>query len=115
MNKLIQSSRLVSATGGKSFGFNLQEIAKVRIPRLAQGAVIPPNREFLAMLGDQRSGTNIEAPLDTIKQALLEVMSELGGSNAPIVLKLDGRTIAEVVWDEGQKRYKQTGRPVGAY
>lgn len=101
--------------GGKSFGFNLQEIASVRIPRLAQGAVIPPNREFLAMLGDQRSGTNIEAPLDTIKQALLEVMSELGGSNAPIVLKLDGRTIAEVVWDEGQKRYKQTGRPVGAY
>ena len=105
----------VYGIGGKSFGFNLQEIASVRIPRLAQGAVIPPNREFLAMLGDQRSGTNIEAPLDTIKQALLEVMSELGGSNAPIVLKLDGRTIAEVVWDEGQKRYKQTGRPVGAY
>jgi len=105
----------IPALGGKSFGFNLQEIASVRIPRLAQGAVIPPNREFLAMLGDQRSGTNIEAPLDTIKQALLEVMSELGGSNAPIVLKLDGRTIAEVVWDEGQKRYKQTGRPVGAY
>ena len=105
----------VPLIGGKSFGFNLQEIASVRIPRLAQGAVIPPNREFLAMLGDQRSGTNIEAPLDTIKQALLEVMSELGGSNAPIVLKLDGRTIAEVVWDEGQKRYKQTGRPVGAY
>ena len=43
-----------------------------RIPALAQGAVIPPNNRFLAMLGDQTSGTNIEAPLDTIKQAVGE-------------------------------------------
>ena len=43
-----------------------------RIPALAQGAVIPPNNQFLAVLGDQRSGTNIEAPLDTIKQAVGE-------------------------------------------
>jgi hypothetical protein len=42
------------------------------IPRLAQGAVIPPNREFMAVLGDQKSGTNIEAPLDTIRQAVGE-------------------------------------------
>lgn len=42
------------------------------IPALAQGAVIPPNNQFLAVLGDQRSGTNIEAPLDTIKQAVGE-------------------------------------------
>lgn len=42
------------------------------IPHLAQGAVIPPNREFMAVLGDQSSGTNIEAPLDTIKQAVGE-------------------------------------------
>lgn len=42
------------------------------IPALAQGAVIPPNNQFLAVLGDQRNGTNIEAPLDTIKQAVGE-------------------------------------------
>jgi len=40
------------------------------IPHLAQGAVIPPNNQFLAVLGDQSSGTNIEAPLDTIQQAV---------------------------------------------
>lgn len=40
------------------------------IPRLAQGAVIPPNREFMAVLGDQSSGTNIEAPLSTIQEAV---------------------------------------------
>ena len=47
------------------------------VPALAQGAVIPANHKFLAMLGDQRSGTNVEAPLDTIKQAVAEVMEDL--------------------------------------
>jgi hypothetical protein len=101
----------VPVIGGSSFGFNIKEIAEVKIPRLAQGAVIPPNKEFLAMLGDQKHGTNIEAPLDTIKQALAEVLAEIGGGNRePIILQVNGRTLAKVVWDEQEKRYKQTGR-----
>ena len=52
--------------------------ANPQIPKLAQGAVIPPNREFLAVLGDQKSGTNIEAPLSTIEQALRNVLAEQG-------------------------------------
>ena len=84
-------------------------IFKSYIPFLAQGAVIPPNKQFLAVLGDQKSGTNIEAPLDTIKQALAEVLT-VSNNNAPIVLQLNGRDIAKVVWDENQKRYKQTGK-----
>lgn len=63
-------------TGMSSFGFNLTPLSTISIPRLAQGAVIPPNKEFLAMLGDQKHGTNIEAPLDTIKQAVAEVISD---------------------------------------
>lgn len=47
-------------------------------PRLAQGAVIPPNREFMAVLGDQKSGTNIEAPLETMVQAFRQAMAEGG-------------------------------------
>jgi DNA repair ATPase RecN len=106
----------VPAIGGKKLGFNIKEIAQVSIPKLAQGAVIPPNREFLAMLGDQKHGTNIEAPLDTIKQALAEVMAEFGrGSNNPIILQLDGKTVAKVVWDEEAKYYKQTGKYSPAY
>lgn len=102
----------VPVIGGQKFGFNIREIGKVSIPKLAQGAVIPPNREFLAMLGDQKHGTNIEAPLDTIKQALAEVLAEIGGAGnkQPIVLQVNGRTLAQVVWDEQEKRYKQTGK-----
>lgn len=50
------------------------------VPALARGAVIPPNAPFMAMLGDQKHGTNIEAPLETIKQALAEVLAMQGGS-----------------------------------
>lgn len=64
--------------GGGHFGFNIPRasLGRVSIPRLAQGAVIPPNREFLAVLGDQTHGTNIEAPLSTIEEAVAIVMGE---------------------------------------
>lgn len=60
--------------GGDTWGINI-----AKIPKLAQGAVIPPNQPFMAMLGDQKSGTNIEAPLETIKQALIDAMQQSGG------------------------------------
>lgn len=84
LNKLsIDVPAGVPGIGGTKFGFNIKEISKVSIPRLAQGAVIPPNREFMAVLGDQSHGTNIEAPLDIIKQAVAEVMSNNG--NAEVI------------------------------
>ena len=67
----------VPLIGGTSFGFALNHVSAPQIPYLAQGAVIPANREFLAVLGDQSHGTNVEAPLDTIKQAVAEVMEDL--------------------------------------
>ena len=84
---------------------------KANIPHLAQGAVIPPRSEFLAVLGDQKSGMNIETPLKTMVEAFQIALDEHGGSSntQPIVLQLDGRTVAEVVWDEEDKRYKQRG------
>lgn len=59
------------------------------VPALANGAVIPPNREFLAVLGDQRSGTNIEAPLSTIEQAVENVLSRrgMGSGNITVTVK----------------------------
>lgn len=62
-----------------------QLVTLPRIPRLAQGAVIPPNREFMAVLGDQKSGTNIETPLETMVQAFRQALSEgdLWGSKEP--------------------------------
>ena len=70
-------SWVTDLTGISSFGFNIGTVTAPQIPYLAQGAVIPANREFLAVLGDQSRGTNVEAPLDTIKQAVAEVMEDL--------------------------------------
>lgn len=71
------------------------------IPALASGAVLPANKPFLAMVGDQRNGTNIEAPLETIKQALAEVMAQYGGGDINITftgeLAALGRVLAPVV------------------
>ena len=53
---------------------NSVKLPRVPVPKGADGMVIPPNREFLAIFGDQKRGTNIEAPLDTIKQAVAEVL-----------------------------------------
>lgn len=79
------------------------------VPALAQGAVIPANREFLAILGDQKSGTNIETPLDTMLQAFRQALSEMGGgNNVPVKLYLDGKLIAETV-----SRYQRNAERAG--
>ena len=76
----------VPGLGGKGFGFDIPEASFGRIPELANGAVIQPNHPFLAMLGDQTSGTNIEAPLATIKDALIDAMRESSGGSGQIVV-----------------------------
>lgn len=64
---------LLSAAGVDwSFGVTMPQI-----PYLAQGAVIPPNRKFAAVLGDQTSGVNLEAPEGLIRQIVRE---EAGGN-----------------------------------
>ena len=52
--------------------------------------VIPANHEFLAVLGDQTNGTNVEAPLETIQQALAEVLAEWGGQDITIRFAASG-------------------------
>lgn len=64
----------VPGLGGRSLGFQLKTITAPQIPYLAQGAVLPANRPFLAMVGDQRYGTNVEAPLTTIQEAVANVL-----------------------------------------
>ena len=81
LNMAIQALNRISIDlpewlGGGHFGFNIGAITAPQIPYLAQGAVIPPNRAFLAVLGDQSHGTNVEAPLATIQQAVAAVMQD---------------------------------------
>lgn len=80
-----------------------------RIPHLASGAVIPPNQEFLAMLGDQKSGNNIEAPEGLIRKIVRE---ESGGkaSTYRFVAQLDRKIIFDETISEGKLRQMQTGR-----
>ena len=66
----------VPIIGGTKFGFDIDPITAPQIPYLAQGAVIPPNREFMAVLGDQSHGTNVEAPLATIQEAVAAVLQD---------------------------------------
>lgn len=102
----------VPGIGGKSLGLDIPEVSLGRIPKLAKGAVIPPNKEFMAVLGDQKQGTNIETPLETMVEAFTAALDARGGSsnNQPIILQLpNGKILAELVWSEEEKRYKQTG------
>jgi len=76
-------------TGMSGFGFNIPllnevKMARIKVPKLASGAVIPPNAEFMAMLGDQRNGRNLEAPEDVIRQIVRE---ESGNGNIVINAK----------------------------
>lgn len=89
-----------------------------RIPKLAQGAVIPPNREFMAVLGDQRHGTNIEAPLETIQEAVAAVMADfhagnMAGHEATVAVLKEileavlGIEIGDSVIGEAYERYRR--------
>lgn len=86
LNNLL-SFELPDFLGGGGFSLDLPraDFPRVSLPRLARGAVIPPNKEFLAILGDQKHGTNIEAPLETIKQAVAEVVGGNSGKQPAIV------------------------------
>ena len=85
-------------------------VASLPIPRLATGTVIPPNSPYLAVVGDQKNGTNIEAPLDTIKQAVRDVVG--AGQNWKIVIPvyLEGRQVYEAVVEENNKNTMATGQ-----
>lgn len=93
-------------------GVNIGRVnwGNVHIPRLAQGAVIPANREFLAVLGDQKHGTNIEAPLDTIKQAVAEVLGQ--GSDRPItiIVQMDGKEMFRQMVRENNSQVRMNGK-----
>lgn len=106
----------VPFVGGKHFGINLSpltapKLPKLSIPRLATGAVIPPNREFLAVLGDQKQGTNVEAPLETIKQAFREALAESGSSGRQmnVVLQVGRRELARTVVELSREEQQRVG------
>lgn len=105
----------VPGVGGKSIGGHLSSLSKVHLPRLATGAVIPPNKEFLAVLGDQKSGTNIETPLATMVDAFKQAMAESGGGTTTVVIQLDGKEIARSTVKNINNMTRAAGKPVLLY
>lgn len=95
----------ISILGKTVFGGGEFKLASV--PHLASGAVIPPNAPFLAMLGDQKSGTNIEAPLSTIEEALTNVLNRRGDGD--IVVQIDGREVFRAVRRQNKDFKTRTG------
>ncbi len=100
----------------------IAKLSNIEIPRLATGAVIPANREFLAVLGDQKHGTNVEAPLDTIRQAaeeaVLNVFSKFGMSggnmggtpvNLTLQVALDSQVLGQKMVEWGKLQQMATG------
>lgn len=78
----------VPKIGGKAFGINIGKMPSVSLPRLATGAVIPPNAEFAAILGDQKHGRNLEAPEGLIRQ----IVREEGAIQLTVILQMpDGK------------------------
>lgn len=119
----------VPGIGGMHVGVNIGLIPEWEVPRLgdipalAAGAVIPPNREFMAVLGDQHHGTNIEAPLETLVQAFraagggdaAEAIMQMGNlilaaiQNQEIAAYLDGELVSRQLYSPMQLAAKRRG------
>ena len=91
----------------------MPSIAAYRVPALAKGAVIPPNREFLAVLGDQRSGTNIEAPVSEIEAAVARALQRVGAAGGnralTVILQVDRRELGRVVYELNREETQRVG------
>ena len=105
----------VPGVGGKGWSPHIGQMSSITLPRLATGAVIPPNKEFLAVLGDQKSGTNIETPLATMVDAFKQAMAESGGGTTTVVLQLDGKEIARSTVKNINNMTRAAGKPVLLY
>ncbi len=111
----------VQSNSGRSYESIMQEIpasfSARSLPRLANGAVIPPNQQFAAILGDQRSGKNLEAPAGLIRQMVAEgmqaAMAQGGGfgrgGNMTVVLEVDKREWGRATVKFGDAEYQRIG------
>lgn len=84
-------------------------ISPSSVPRLATGAVIPPNREFLAVLGDQKQGNNIEAPESAIEAAVARGMAQYGGGNQTAILKVGEQELGRIIFKLNKDQTQRVG------
>ncbi len=111
INSMLNMIRNASFLGISPFQnlWGVNPLPVPQIPMLARGAVIPANRQFLAVLGDQRNGNNLEAPESLLRQIVRE---EAGGAGSryEFIARLDRRTLFDEVITEAKLRKGQTGK-----
>ena len=106
----LTSFKLPDWLGGFEFkGINIPRLDKIKLPRLATGAVIPPNREFLAVLGDQKQGNNIEAPESAIVAAVARGMAQYGGGNQTAILKIGEQELGRIIFKLNKDQTQRVG------
>ena len=111
----------INLPGGNSIGLSLPQFDIPQIPYLAQGAVIPPNREFMAVLGDQRHGTNIEAPEDLIRKIVREETARNGGDYRvaelleTLISVVNGIEIGDTTIGKAAERYNRVASRARGY
>lgn len=97
--------------GSKTIGFSASFPRVPTIPYLAKGAVIPPRSEFLAVLGDQKQGNNIETPEALLRKIVRE---ESGGQqsngNYRFTAQINRRTVFDEIIEEAKLRRDTSGR-----
>lgn len=97
--------------GGRRWGNYNLNLPKVNtVPYLATGAVIPPRSEFLAVLGDQKNGRNLEAPESLIRQIIREETGgKTDGNTYNVSVSASGRKLLDIILEEGEMRRNRNG------
>lgn len=98
--------------GSKTIGFRANFPRVPTIPYLAKGAVIPPRSEFLAVLGDQKQGNNIETPEALLRKIVREETAgrQAGGGSYRFTAQINRRTLFDEMMKEAQMRRDTSGR-----
>lgn len=97
--------------GTKRIGFHATFPRIGTIPYLASGAVIPPRSEFLAVLGDQKKGNNLEAPESLLRQIVREESGkgQGDGNTYNVTVNASGRKLLDIIIDEAELRRRRNG------
>ena len=97
--------------GTKTIGFHATFPRVSTIPYLASGAVIPPRSEFLAVLGDQKKGNNLEAPESLLRQIVREESGkgQGDGNTYNVTVNASGRKLLDIIIDEAELRRRRNG------
>lgn len=97
--------------GKKTIGFSATFPRVPAVPYLAKGAVIPPRSEFLAVLGDQKQGNNIEAPEGLIRQIIRdELGNQQGNRDIHITAQINRRVLFDEFIKEAKARQEYSGK-----